>query len=414
MTLLAKFRRLALVSCSLAIAAGAPSARGQDAPQEASAPGLVIVFDVSSSMWENMPYFGRPGDDRSRRHAVAKDFARKMIDRLASQFPTHSAQLYLFGSHRRGACDDRGPVGSFRPLADQAHRADILDRIMATRPTGRTPLADSLEDAAELLRGTEAAAIVLITDGVEECKSETAPCESAARIKQTNPRLIAHVVGVALPSQVVQRVGCVAETTGGRMIVIDRPADLEQAVNLIADSTPQAVSARVSIKWSMGPTVTFAEHKPVPTIRLIDKGAQRQIDSRKGAFDIVLKPGTYRLEYQMGALVRTRDFDIDQRAAPFDVTQSFAPGTLSARLALPGGREFEAEPDVIWRIEMVELADGRLPNPTPVTEYESPGLNIALPPGRYRISANYQERDWPSIAVTIAPDDIAEVLVPVR
>lgn len=392
----------------------ASSAQAQSGTPLSKPPSLVIVYDVSASMWDQVNKFSQKRGKETLRFEVAQEFSTDLIERLAKDYPRHRARLYLFGANRRGDCTDRGPVGEFVPLASPEHRAGLRRVIESLQPKGKTPLALAFEDAARLLDGAEDPVIVLVTDGKEECEEvDTAPCERAAQAKTADPRLIAHVVGIALPEHIINKVSCIAENTGGSMSLIDEPEDIEVAINAIALAAPKPLEVPLSLFASVAPSRTFADVQPVPRVRLINRDTQAEVGAGDGALSTKVRPGAYRIEFSLGGQVRARDVAVDQGSPGLEVRQVFNPGTLKTALSLPGGIQFEVEPTVDWRIELIELADGRKPVTQPV-EYRAPQLNIALQPGRYRISAYYNERDWPPATVTILPDGVAEVTVPVN
>jgi Ca-activated chloride channel homolog len=408
------FLAQALTMTLFALLFSAGAAQAQSGAPPLKPPSLVIVYDVSASMWDQVNKFTLHRGKETRRFEAAQEFATDLIERLAKDYPRHRAILYLFGANRTGDCTDRGPVGEFVPLASPEHRAGLRRVIESLQPRGRTPLALAFEDAARLLDGAEDPVIILVTDGKEECEEvDTAPCERAAQAKTADPRLIAHVVGIALPTSIVKKVSCIAENTGGSMSLIDEPEDIEVAINTIALAAPQPAEVPLSLFASVAPSRTFADVQPQPRIRLINRETDVEIAVADGSLSTTVRPGAYRIEFSLGGQVRARDVAVDQGSPGLEVQQVFNPGTLKTALSLPDSIQFEVEPTVDWRIELLELADGRTPVTQPV-EYRAPQLNIALPPGRYRISAYYNERNWPPATVTILPDGVAEVTVPVN
>jgi Ca-activated chloride channel homolog len=81
---------------------------------------------------------------------------------------------------------------------------------------GETPIADAINQAGQAmktLRG-QSNSIVLITDGIEECRGD--PCAAAANLKSLGIDVKVHVVGFALGAGDSSKLQCVVEQTGGK------------------------------------------------------------------------------------------------------------------------------------------------------------------------------------------------------
>ncbi len=90
-----------------------------------------------------------------------------------------------------------------------AQRGTAIDAVRNLMPQGRTPLAESLRHATQLLDDGPSA-IVMLTDGREFCGGD--PCAAATEIKAQHPETSIHVVDLGGQT----RAECIAQATGGR------------------------------------------------------------------------------------------------------------------------------------------------------------------------------------------------------
>ncbi|MBL4759193.1 MAG: hypothetical protein JKY32_16685, partial [Rhizobiales bacterium] len=59
-------------------------------------PGIYIIYDVSNSMWGELP-------DQSRKYEVAREVLANFI---SGDFPNHDIALRLYGHRSRSSCTD--------------------------------------------------------------------------------------------------------------------------------------------------------------------------------------------------------------------------------------------------------------------------------------------------------------------
>jgi hypothetical protein len=80
---------------------------------------------------------------------------------------------------------------------------------------GKTPIAESLREAAKALDyKDEPATIILVTDGTESCRAN--PCEVATDLEADGFDFTVHVVGFGLKPAEGRRLTCIANRTGGK------------------------------------------------------------------------------------------------------------------------------------------------------------------------------------------------------
>ena len=133
-----------------------------------------------------------------------------------------------------------------RPTNDAAEQ--MLRIIRALNPRGRTPLTESVRQAAEVLDYSKREAlVVLVTDGEETCGKD--PCSTAALLKKGGPGLTVHVIGYRDGQQQGYFMArCMADQTGGQYISASNEDDLVKALRKtlgcpLLTWTPQTDSA---------------------------------------------------------------------------------------------------------------------------------------------------------------------------
>ncbi|MBM2577114.1 VWA domain-containing protein [Jannaschia sp. Os4] len=153
---------------------------GLAAPAQACLHDAMVVMDASASM-ERLVY----GTDVTRMED-GRAAMRRALPRLTE---TRRIGLVTYGPGGSQSCDSvalRVP-----PTTDPA---PLLAVIAETEPGGSTPLVSAVQHAAEALRyRTEAATIVLVTDGNDTCGGT--PCAAGTRLAAEGADLTVHVIG---------------------------------------------------------------------------------------------------------------------------------------------------------------------------------------------------------------------------
>ncbi|MGB3556730.1 MAG: VWA domain-containing protein [Jannaschia sp.] len=163
----------AALACVLAIPVAAQSPCATDA---------MIVFDGSASMTE----IGFDIQDATRIVDARKAVARALPDVA----PFRRIGLITYGPGGADACS--GISVRFPPVDMAASR--VIAEIEALSPAGLTPLATSVERAAEVLSyRTRPAIVVLVTDGNETCGGT--PCALGRHLSAGAADLTIHVIG---------------------------------------------------------------------------------------------------------------------------------------------------------------------------------------------------------------------------
>lgn len=195
---------------------------------------VVFILDGSLSMGLPLDVDGHLEDrldDGVRRHdpvarqeyrALLAEPGPKRITRARTAFAAAAAGLprkVELGLVVFQECRDIRKVGVF----DAAHRGRAIDYVRRVVPRGRTPIADSLRRAAEML-GKGRSSIVLLTDGREFCGGD--PCAAARAIKAAHPHTPVSIVDITGQA----KAECVAEITGGRSYKPEATDDLARVV----------------------------------------------------------------------------------------------------------------------------------------------------------------------------------------
>ncbi|HUU25976.1 MAG TPA: VWA domain-containing protein [Methyloceanibacter sp.] len=214
-----------VAACAVAMAAilldvsVAGAARGND-PAPCSEDAM-IVFDASGSMAGNM--------NQGIATTIPRiNEVRKALGRvLPGVTRFRRVGLITYGPGPYQQCNVEL---NLRPMPDAAGR--IMHAVNLLNPAGKTPLAEAVEQAAEVLEfRTEPGVVIVLTDGEETCGGT--PCALGKRLHAESADLTVHVIGFQMKNflwtgeQSLLDVRCLAEETGGLYITA---ADQEELV----------------------------------------------------------------------------------------------------------------------------------------------------------------------------------------
>lgn len=189
-------------------------------PAFAESPRTIIVMDGSGSMW---------GQINGR---TKLEIARETVTDVLGTIPMdQELGLMAYGHRERGNCAD---IELMVPPA-AGTGAEIAARVNEMRFQGRTPLSESVRQAAEALRYSEdPATVVLVTDGLETCDAD--PCALGRELEAAGLNFTAHVIGFGLTKEEGAQVACLATETGGLYLQASDAGSL-------ADALTQTVAA---------------------------------------------------------------------------------------------------------------------------------------------------------------------------
>lgn len=182
----------------------------------------IIVLDASGSMWGQID--GRP----------KIEIARETLSVVLGTIPADTELgLMVYGHREKGSCGDIELA--VPPAAGSADA--IAGFVNAVNPKGKTPLTQSVRQAAEALRYTEEkSTVILVTDGIETCEAD--PCALGAELENSGVDFTAHVVGFGLTDEEGRQVACLAENTGGKYLQAKDAGQLEGALAEAVASAP--------------------------------------------------------------------------------------------------------------------------------------------------------------------------------
>lgn len=217
---LATVLRLALgVALNIALSTG-PS------PARAEAPALYYILDGSGSMWGRV--------DGQMKIQIAKKVMEELIDGTPGGL--HAA-VSVYGHRRKADCSDIEEIVALGPL-DKAMATTAVKRIT---PRGKTPLAESIQRAAEQVKAREEhTTLVLVSDGVETCNAD--PCEVTRSLKESGAKFVLHVVGFGVDDAAREQLTCVAEAGGGRYFSSSDADALLSTLSAIQESAATQVA----------------------------------------------------------------------------------------------------------------------------------------------------------------------------
>ena len=238
--------------------------------QEASNPGIYIIFDASGSMWGELL-------DKSKKITVAKQVLNEF---LAGDFQGQELALRVYGHRSGGDCRDSQlmiPFGSPQKVAAQAKPL-----VQAIQPKGKTPIDYSLREALKDF-GNRSGQIILISDGIETCDAD--PCALVKAWKEKNINIQVHVVGLGLDEKSKASLQCISKAAGTEYHDAQSATALGSELNKIKEQ----VSAPVLILKGQ-----FASGKVVPIRGKLLQNGQKVFEvashQRNG-----VPPGTYTL-----------------------------------------------------------------------------------------------------------------------
>jgi len=286
---------------------------------------IMVVLDASGSM-------GGQIEDRAK-----IEIAREAIaDFLAGADPNADIGLVAYGHRRKGDCDDIEVLSD--PTGD---RAALHDRVHSLVPRGKTPLSKAVRIAAETLRfEEEAASVILITDGLENCGGD--PCALGGELEELGVDFVCHVVGFDVRGLATEDLECLARETGGLFVTADDVEQLTGALESLAEESMEPSSVIVRAVESEGgrglSPVTFRWRR-ADSEEVFEESAGRV--SR-----IHLEPGRYVVVGTYGEISAEREIEVGEgerveRELVFDLPMADA--SLASPEQVMAGDRFAVE-----------------------------------------------------------------------
>ncbi|WP_170113036.1 vWA domain-containing protein [Ahniella affigens] len=262
----------------------------------------LLVLDASGSMWGQI-------------NGQAKiELARTAVANMVQSFPkSDQLGLIAYGHRRKGDCADIETLIPVGPV-DATHFLGVVNGL---NPRGMTPIAESLKQAALVLRANEQkATVILVSDGEETCTAD--PCAVARQLEQSGVDFTAHIIGFDVPNPEHQaQLRCMAEATGGRYLNARDAGELSRSLATLSQNTAPPPPANATIAGATtavaasdyvlrfdGPGTTedwvgFAPAGADPLAYVAESGSWQRVSSKTG--DARLRapsvPGRYVIRY---------------------------------------------------------------------------------------------------------------------
>ncbi|MEO1494576.1 MAG: VWA domain-containing protein [Pseudomonadota bacterium] len=335
-------RSLLALTCVSALVAGAAGA----------AERTIIVLDASGSMWGQI--------DGTAKIEIARDVLTRIVGEID---PSRELGLIAYGHRRKGQCSD---IELVVPPKAQAG-SEIIGSIGGISPKGKTPLSQSVRQAAEALRYQEdKATVVLVTDGLETCNAD--PCALGRELETAGVDFTAHVVGFGLTKNEGREVACLADETGGLYLSAANADELTGALS-------ETVKAEAPVDFAETPAAlldaALSAPDSVEIAQPLDVGWEGPGDSydRVEIFDPSARSGE-------GRTVRARavrDGDLNERTVRLIAPAQ--PGAYTLRYFSSVSRQVLAErPLEVTPAEVVLIAPDSVPLAKTITvEWIGPG-----------------------------------------
>ncbi|PID66344.1 MAG: hypothetical protein CR975_03270 [Gammaproteobacteria bacterium] len=145
------------------------------------------------------------------------------------------------GSMQGGDCND---IEVLIPLSKIDKNA-VLEKVKAITPKGKTPISDSLQQAAKKLHFTEdKATVILISDGKETCDAD--PCATAKELEKQGIDFTAHVIGFNVDTNTDKQLACIANATGGEYFSAKNADDLNSAMKKAVKKVMEKTTTKVT------------------------------------------------------------------------------------------------------------------------------------------------------------------------
>lgn len=188
-------------------------------------PELFFIIDSSGSMQAPM--------EGQTKLAVAKEVLRTVAAKLPKEV---RIGLAAYGHRRPNDCKD---VEILIAPGTQDIKL-LLEKVDALKPVGRTPIAATVKQVADLLKSRPAeTTIVLLSDGQETCGGN--PCNEVKKLKQGSLRFIMHVVGYDIKQGEKAQLECMAKAGGGRYFAANDAAALLAALETVRKDIEEKV-----------------------------------------------------------------------------------------------------------------------------------------------------------------------------
>ncbi|MCB2193913.1 MAG: VWA domain-containing protein, partial [Deltaproteobacteria bacterium] len=195
-------------------------------------PEVVFILDASGSMW------GQAGG--KAKIDIAKAVMAQAVPGLPGEV---RLGLVAYGHRKKGDCSDVEVLVA----PGSSDRDGLLKKVQALSPKGKTPIAGSLKQTAEMLKSKEnETTIVLVSDGIETCDAD--PCGVVKALKGSGIKFVLHVVGFDVDAKGKDQLTCLAQAGGGKYFSAADAAGLLAALEAVKEEVTVKVAAAKTVK----------------------------------------------------------------------------------------------------------------------------------------------------------------------
>jgi Ca-activated chloride channel family protein len=385
-----RFAVLSLLLClAVVLSALAVASKGclaADAPPESN---LVFILDASGSMAAKV------------QNKVKMDIAKEVLSGLIKDLPAGiNVGLVAYGHRQKADCNDVEELAPLSPF----NKDELINKIKALNPKGKTPITISVRQVADNLATTEdGTTIILVSDGEETCGGD--PCALVKELKESGVKFVMHVIGFDVGEKEKAQLSCIAQAGGGSYFAAKNAGELSLAARKTVEKAEQsAATFKVKALRNGKPLKAYAtvlkavEGEEEENER--EKVAEGWIEPEGTAFK--LAPGVYDLQVQ-------NEEDADRPSLSFAAVKiesgksiekvaDFSGGTLRVK-ALRNGKPFNAYAVVLKAVEGEDEEKEREKVTEGWTEPEGTAFNLT--PGVYDLQVqNEEDADRPTVSFT--------------
>ncbi len=198
---------------------------------------ILFIFDCSNSMFAQW--------EKSSKIKVAKRLLNQTLDSLKGienieiALRAYGHQYKITPGNQR--CDDIELLVPFGQEGD-ANIDRIKNKIRGLEPKGTTPIALSLEAAADDFPPCDNCrnVVILITDGIEAC--EGLPCAAARKLKEKGINLKPFIIGIGLDTSYMEHFSCV-----GEFLSADTEAGFKSVMDFVVSQALNNTTVQVNL-----------------------------------------------------------------------------------------------------------------------------------------------------------------------
>lgn len=220
---------LAIVGAAFGLRAPAadaqePAANAQPAGQSVN---VELILDSSGSM------AGPVAPGQPRRIDAAKQVLNEVVEVIPEDRPELNVGFRVFGlgTNTEAGRAESCQTSELRLPIEGVNKEGLRDQVAQYQPAGWTPIALSLQRAAEDFEAFPAEegvtnAVILVTDGLETCSADVddqeannrAACDAAQALADSPGSPTVYVIGLGLNQDELEVTRCIADLTGGQLL----------------------------------------------------------------------------------------------------------------------------------------------------------------------------------------------------